>query len=145
MCFKVTQGNIVAAELFFCSEILKSVLYGLAEGSLIYDCIIPLRFTLRFYRTVAAEVRKQIAGQYGGSPQLFKNLTVGTATSNTVSGLQQQIWIWYWPAQSSAYCPVTPLCASVNNSRFSSFKESRAVFKGLFLISMIHKASLFLL
>uniref|UniRef100_A0A3P9IZ97 Dedicator of cytokinesis 7 n=1 Tax=Oryzias latipes TaxID=8090 RepID=A0A3P9IZ97_ORYLA len=27
-------------------------------------------------RTVAAEVRKQIAGQYGGSPQLFKNLNV---------------------------------------------------------------------
>lgn len=39
-------------------------------------------------RTVAAEVRKQIAGQYGGSPQLFKNLNVGTTTSNTVSGLK---------------------------------------------------------
>ncbi|XP_031430859.1 dedicator of cytokinesis protein 7 isoform X21 [Clupea harengus] len=36
-------------------------------------------------RTVAAEVRKQIAGQYGGSPQLLKNLNVGaTATANTV-------------------------------------------------------------
>ncbi|KPP76861.1 hypothetical protein Z043_103756, partial [Scleropages formosus] len=35
--------------------------------------------------TVAAEVRKQIAGQYGGSPQLLKNLTVGASTaSNTV-------------------------------------------------------------
>uniref|UniRef100_A0A673C4Q7 Dedicator of cytokinesis 7 n=1 Tax=Sphaeramia orbicularis TaxID=375764 RepID=A0A673C4Q7_9TELE len=31
--------------------------------------------------TVAAEVRKQIAGQYGGSPQLFKNLNVGTTTN----------------------------------------------------------------
>uniref|UniRef100_A0A8C7KKR7 Dedicator of cytokinesis 7 n=1 Tax=Oncorhynchus kisutch TaxID=8019 RepID=A0A8C7KKR7_ONCKI len=34
--------------------------------------------------TVAAEVRKQIAGQYGGSPQLLKNLNVGAAASNTV-------------------------------------------------------------
>lgn len=56
-----------------------------------YDCFTPPRFTLLFYRTVAAEVRKQIAGQYGGSPQLFKNLNVGPAPSNTVSGLQQQI------------------------------------------------------
>uniref|UniRef100_A0A8C1JCK7 Dedicator of cytokinesis 7 n=1 Tax=Cyprinus carpio TaxID=7962 RepID=A0A8C1JCK7_CYPCA len=32
---------------------------------------------LLFSRTVAAEVRKQIAGQYGGSPQLLKNLSVG--------------------------------------------------------------------
>lgn len=39
-------------------------------------------------RTVAAEVRKQIAGQYGGSPQLFKNLNVGTTTSNTVRTLK---------------------------------------------------------
>uniref|UniRef100_A0A8C1YRL8 Dedicator of cytokinesis 7 n=1 Tax=Cyprinus carpio TaxID=7962 RepID=A0A8C1YRL8_CYPCA len=30
---------------------------------------------LLFSRTVAAEVRKQIAGQYGGSPQLLKNLS----------------------------------------------------------------------
>uniref|UniRef100_A0A673Y9Y7 Dedicator of cytokinesis 7 n=1 Tax=Salmo trutta TaxID=8032 RepID=A0A673Y9Y7_SALTR len=35
-------------------------------------------------RTVAAEVRKQIAGQYGGSPQLLKNLNVSAAASNTV-------------------------------------------------------------
>uniref|UniRef100_A0AAY4CRS5 Dedicator of cytokinesis 7 n=1 Tax=Denticeps clupeoides TaxID=299321 RepID=A0AAY4CRS5_9TELE len=36
--------------------------------------------------TVAAEVRKQIAGQYGGSPQLLKNLNVGAnAASNAVS------------------------------------------------------------
>lgn len=41
---------------------------------------------LSFSRTVAAEVRKQIAGQYGGSPQLLKNLSVGgNATSNAVS------------------------------------------------------------
>lgn len=86
-----TQGKKVAAELFFYTEIFESILYGLAEGSLIYDCIIPPRFTLLFHRTVAAEVRKQIAGQYGGSPQLFKNLNAGTATSNTVSGLQQKI------------------------------------------------------
>ncbi|CAB1332238.1 unnamed protein product [Coregonus sp. 'balchen'] len=36
------------------------------------------------YRTVAAEVRKQISGQYGGSPQLLKNLNVGAAAGNTV-------------------------------------------------------------
>ncbi|XP_034738255.1 dedicator of cytokinesis protein 7 isoform X13 [Etheostoma cragini] len=41
-------------------------------------------FAQKISRTVAAEVRKQIAGQYVGSPQLFKNLNVGTATSNTV-------------------------------------------------------------
>uniref|UniRef100_A0A8C7ZS50 Dedicator of cytokinesis 7 n=1 Tax=Oryzias sinensis TaxID=183150 RepID=A0A8C7ZS50_9TELE len=41
-------------------------------------------FAQKISRTVAAEVRKQIAGQYGGSPQLFKNLNVGTTTSNTV-------------------------------------------------------------
>uniref|UniRef100_A0A672N1R3 Dedicator of cytokinesis 7 n=1 Tax=Sinocyclocheilus grahami TaxID=75366 RepID=A0A672N1R3_SINGR len=41
---------------------------------------------LLFSRTVAAEVRKQIAGQYGGSPQLLKNLSVGgNATSNALS------------------------------------------------------------
>ncbi|KAF3835378.1 hypothetical protein F7725_027936 [Dissostichus mawsoni] len=38
--------------------------------------------------TVAAEVRKQIAGQYGGSPQLFKNINVGATTTNTVSLLK---------------------------------------------------------
>ncbi|XP_018609629.1 dedicator of cytokinesis protein 7 isoform X17 [Scleropages formosus] len=42
-------------------------------------------FAQKISRTVAAEVRKQIAGQYGGSPQLLKNLTVGASTaSNTV-------------------------------------------------------------
>ncbi|TNN37113.1 Dedicator of cytokinesis protein 7 [Liparis tanakae] len=41
-------------------------------------------FAQKISRTVAAEVRKQIAGQYGGSPQLFKNLNVGTAASTTV-------------------------------------------------------------
>uniref|UniRef100_A0A8D3C120 Dedicator of cytokinesis 7 n=1 Tax=Scophthalmus maximus TaxID=52904 RepID=A0A8D3C120_SCOMX len=41
-------------------------------------------FAQKISRTVAAEVRKQIAGQYGGSPQLFKNLNVGATTTNTV-------------------------------------------------------------
>ncbi|XP_031641477.1 dedicator of cytokinesis protein 7 isoform X12 [Oncorhynchus kisutch] len=41
-------------------------------------------FAQKISRTVAAEVRKQIAGQYGGSPQLLKNLNVGAAASNTV-------------------------------------------------------------
>uniref|UniRef100_A0A8C2KKH3 Dedicator of cytokinesis 7 n=1 Tax=Cyprinus carpio TaxID=7962 RepID=A0A8C2KKH3_CYPCA len=40
-------------------------------------------FGITYFLTVAAEVRKQIAGQYGGSPQLLKNLSVGgNATSN---------------------------------------------------------------
>uniref|UniRef100_A0A673MHC6 Dedicator of cytokinesis protein 7-like n=1 Tax=Sinocyclocheilus rhinocerous TaxID=307959 RepID=A0A673MHC6_9TELE len=44
--------------------------------------IFPVHY---FCETVAAEVRKQIAGQYGGSPQLLKNLSVGgNATSNAV-------------------------------------------------------------
>ncbi|ETE67066.1 Dedicator of cytokinesis protein 7, partial [Ophiophagus hannah] len=33
-------------------------------------------------RTVAAEVRKQISGQYGGSPQLLKNLNIGGTISH---------------------------------------------------------------
>uniref|UniRef100_A0A8C7CGX3 Dedicator of cytokinesis 7 n=1 Tax=Oncorhynchus kisutch TaxID=8019 RepID=A0A8C7CGX3_ONCKI len=41
-------------------------------------------FAQKISRTVAAEVRKQIAGQYGGSPQFLKNLNVGAAASNTV-------------------------------------------------------------
>ncbi|XP_029606347.1 dedicator of cytokinesis protein 7 isoform X15 [Salmo trutta] len=41
-------------------------------------------FAQKISRTVAAEVRKQIAGQYGGSPQLLKNLNVSAAASNTV-------------------------------------------------------------
>ncbi|XP_028857797.1 dedicator of cytokinesis protein 7 isoform X17 [Denticeps clupeoides] len=42
-------------------------------------------FAQKISRTVAAEVRKQIAGQYGGSPQLLKNLNVGAnAASNAV-------------------------------------------------------------
>uniref|UniRef100_A0A8C7KHP3 Dedicator of cytokinesis 7 n=1 Tax=Oncorhynchus kisutch TaxID=8019 RepID=A0A8C7KHP3_ONCKI len=44
--------------------------------------------------TVAAEVRKQIAGQYGGSPQLLKNLNVGAAASNTVSTYTQCILVF---------------------------------------------------
>uniref|UniRef100_A0A8C2KLZ1 Dedicator of cytokinesis 7 n=1 Tax=Cyprinus carpio TaxID=7962 RepID=A0A8C2KLZ1_CYPCA len=39
--------------------------------------IIMACYAVLFSRTVAAEVRKQIAGQYGGSPQLLKNLSVG--------------------------------------------------------------------
>lgn len=46
-------------------------------------------------RTVAAEVRKQIAGQYGGSPQLFKNLNAGAATSNTVRILRGPVRILF--------------------------------------------------
>uniref|UniRef100_A0A8C7CNV5 Dedicator of cytokinesis 7 n=1 Tax=Oncorhynchus kisutch TaxID=8019 RepID=A0A8C7CNV5_ONCKI len=42
-----------------------------------------LDFLLPYLLTVAAEVRKQIAGQYGGSPQFLKNLNVGAAASNT--------------------------------------------------------------
>ncbi|XP_078249062.1 dedicator of cytokinesis protein 7 isoform X6 [Pogona vitticeps] len=34
-------------------------------------------FAQKISRTVAAEVRKQISGQYGGSPQLLKNLNIG--------------------------------------------------------------------
>ncbi|XP_035380522.1 dedicator of cytokinesis protein 7 isoform X12 [Electrophorus electricus] len=42
-------------------------------------------FAQKISRTVAAEVRKQIAGQYGGSPQLLKHLSVGgNAASNSV-------------------------------------------------------------
>lgn len=52
----------------------------------IYTYILLTLKTSLFCRTVAAEVRKQIAGQYGGSPQLLKNLSVGgNATSNAVS------------------------------------------------------------
>uniref|UniRef100_A0A8C5ULY0 Dedicator of cytokinesis 7 n=1 Tax=Malurus cyaneus samueli TaxID=2593467 RepID=A0A8C5ULY0_9PASS len=35
-----------------------------------------------FIMTVAAEVRKQISGQYGGSPQLLKNLNIGGSVSH---------------------------------------------------------------
>ncbi|XP_058259678.1 dedicator of cytokinesis protein 7 isoform X16 [Hemibagrus wyckioides] len=42
-------------------------------------------FAQKISRTVAAEVRKQIAGQYGGSPQLLKNLHMGgNAANNSV-------------------------------------------------------------
>ncbi|KAM6963289.1 dedicator of cytokinesis protein 7 isoform 4-T4 [Aplochiton taeniatus] len=41
-------------------------------------------FAQKISRTVAAEVRKQIAGQYGGSPQLLKNLNVGAAANTTI-------------------------------------------------------------
>lgn len=63
-------------------------------------------------RTVAAEVRKQIAGQYGGSPQLFKNLNVGTTTSNTVSILTEPFWfsLMFWGISSQVhYCATLSL------------------------------------
>uniref|UniRef100_A0A670JI23 Dedicator of cytokinesis 7 n=1 Tax=Podarcis muralis TaxID=64176 RepID=A0A670JI23_PODMU len=42
-----------------------------------------LQLKLPFHsRTVAAEVRKQISGQYGGSPQLLKNLNIGGSISH---------------------------------------------------------------
>uniref|UniRef100_A0A672LKE8 Dedicator of cytokinesis 7 n=1 Tax=Sinocyclocheilus grahami TaxID=75366 RepID=A0A672LKE8_SINGR len=44
--------------------------------SYLFSIIMPF-YAVLFSRTVAAEVRKQIAGQYGGSPQLLKNLSVG--------------------------------------------------------------------
>ncbi|NXA50496.1 DOCK7 protein, partial [Nothocercus julius] len=41
-----------------------------------------IRLSLSHFRTVAAEVRKQISGQYGGSPQLLKNLNIGGSVSH---------------------------------------------------------------
>lgn len=38
--------------------------------------------SVSYFRTVAAEVRKQISGQYGGSPQLLKNLNIGGSVSH---------------------------------------------------------------
>uniref|UniRef100_A0A8C4S738 Dedicator of cytokinesis 7 n=1 Tax=Erpetoichthys calabaricus TaxID=27687 RepID=A0A8C4S738_ERPCA len=46
---------------------------------------------LILHRTVAAEVRKQIAGQYGGSPQLLKNLNVGANTSHHTVPLTEAV------------------------------------------------------
>ncbi|XP_044286442.1 dedicator of cytokinesis protein 7 isoform X4 [Varanus komodoensis] len=42
-------------------------------------------FAQKISRTVAAEVRKQISGQYGGSPQLLKNLNIGGSISHHTS------------------------------------------------------------
>ncbi|XP_013931402.1 PREDICTED: dedicator of cytokinesis protein 7 [Thamnophis sirtalis] len=42
-------------------------------------------FAQKISRTVAAEVRKQISGQYGGSPQLLKNLNIGGTISHHTS------------------------------------------------------------
>uniref|UniRef100_A0A8C8F0Z0 Dedicator of cytokinesis 7 n=1 Tax=Oncorhynchus tshawytscha TaxID=74940 RepID=A0A8C8F0Z0_ONCTS len=53
-----------------------------------------LDFLLPYLLTVAAEVRKQIAGQYGGSPQLLKNLNVGAAASNTVNCVRSYTEDW---------------------------------------------------
>uniref|UniRef100_A0A8C4YTF1 Dedicator of cytokinesis 7 n=1 Tax=Gopherus evgoodei TaxID=1825980 RepID=A0A8C4YTF1_9SAUR len=41
-----------------------------------------VKLFLSCFRTVAAEVRKQISGQYGGSPQLLKNLSIGGSVSH---------------------------------------------------------------
>ncbi|XP_039591193.1 dedicator of cytokinesis protein 7 isoform X7 [Polypterus senegalus] len=48
-------------------------------------------FAQKISRTVAAEVRKQIAGQYGGSPQLLKNLNVGANTSHHTVPLTEAV------------------------------------------------------
>ncbi|XP_069498127.1 dedicator of cytokinesis protein 7 isoform X10 [Ambystoma mexicanum] len=42
-------------------------------------------FAQKISRTVAAEVRKQISGQYGGSPQLLKNINIGGNASHHAS------------------------------------------------------------
>ncbi|XP_029474486.1 dedicator of cytokinesis protein 7 isoform X5 [Rhinatrema bivittatum] len=39
-------------------------------------------FAQKISRTVAAEVRKQISGQYGSSPQLLKNVNIGGSASH---------------------------------------------------------------
>lgn len=45
------------------------------------------------YRTVAAEVRKQISGQYSGSPQLLKNLNiVGNISHHTTVSSMLKSW-----------------------------------------------------
>uniref|UniRef100_A0A8C3M3H8 Dedicator of cytokinesis 7 n=1 Tax=Chrysolophus pictus TaxID=9089 RepID=A0A8C3M3H8_CHRPC len=41
-----------------------------------------ITLSMSHFRTVAAEVRKQISGQYGGSPQLLKNLNIGGSVSH---------------------------------------------------------------
>ncbi|XP_072540382.1 dedicator of cytokinesis protein 7 isoform X16 [Salminus brasiliensis] len=48
-------------------------------------------FAQKISRTVAAEVRKQIAGQYGGSPQLLKNLSVGGHAANNSVPLTEPV------------------------------------------------------
>uniref|UniRef100_A0A8C4V9B0 Dedicator of cytokinesis 7 n=1 Tax=Falco tinnunculus TaxID=100819 RepID=A0A8C4V9B0_FALTI len=52
-----------------------------------------IMLSLSCFRTVAAEVRKQISGQYGGSPQLLKNLNIGGSVSHhtTVSNKPLQL------------------------------------------------------
>ncbi|XP_078525617.1 dedicator of cytokinesis protein 7 isoform X7 [Lissotriton helveticus] len=42
-------------------------------------------FAQKISRTVAAEVRKQISGQYGSSPQLLKNINIGSNASHHAS------------------------------------------------------------
>ncbi|XP_058887402.1 dedicator of cytokinesis protein 7 isoform X4 [Acipenser ruthenus] len=48
-------------------------------------------FAQKISRTVAAEVRKQIAGQYGGSPQLLKNLNVAASASHHTVPLTEAV------------------------------------------------------
>lgn len=50
--------------------------------SLHCNSIAVITLSLSPFRTVAAEVRKQISGQYGGSPQLLKNLNIGGSVSH---------------------------------------------------------------
>ncbi|XP_064415941.1 dedicator of cytokinesis protein 7 isoform X9 [Latimeria chalumnae] len=48
-------------------------------------------FAQKISRTVAAEVRKQISGQYGSSPQLLKNLNVGANVSHHTVPLTEAV------------------------------------------------------
>ncbi|XP_062854097.1 dedicator of cytokinesis protein 7 isoform X11 [Trichomycterus rosablanca] len=48
-------------------------------------------FAQKISRTVASEVRKQIAGQYGGSPQLLKNLHMGGHAANNSVPLTETV------------------------------------------------------
>ncbi|XP_073090159.1 dedicator of cytokinesis protein 7 isoform X10 [Manis javanica] len=48
-------------------------------------------FAQKISRTVAAEVRKQISGQYSGSPQLLKNLNIGNISHHTTVPLTEAV------------------------------------------------------
>ena len=75
------QGVVLASQFEYqCRERFG----GLTNGATTSVTLTPA-VSSSLCRTVAAEVRKQIAGQYVGSPQLLKNLNVGVAASNTVS------------------------------------------------------------
>lgn len=108
----------------------KQVIYFVGPSSDFWYCTHPLPSSTCLSsgcRTVAAEVRKQIAGQYGGSPQLFKNLNVGTTTSNTVSRLHD-----LWKNRQHHYCDTQALLnclkthqLGVNNSVSVSAQQKR--------------------